>query len=317
MAVSQGLNQKKVSMIPSAVILSALSATTSHSGGAARRFAFLHGYRIQAPSDDIGSPVEAFPDPERTALHRCDVYRRSFPMTEIAFPAGALRNRIVAKWIRDQRVTVDVRNGEDLASAIAAGIHPARMTVHAEGLSDSDLRATTRLGVGRVVVGSIPQTEMLASAADRATQDVVIRMTDANASALALADGSDSVRRGLEFDTKEVDLAIRTILADDRLNLVGLHCEVGARAHDFVSYPAAIGQTIAEMTQIRRRYALVLTRLGLGGGRAVPSGDWDVDLPQLASQIDSSLDDACATLHFPRPLVAVSAGLTYLDRSAA
>ena len=74
---------------------------------------------------------------------------------------------------------------------------------------------------------------------------------------------------------------------------------------------------IAEMTHIQRNHRVVLTRLGLGGGRAVPSGDWLVELPQLAAQIDDSLDDACGTLRFPRPLVVLSAGLEIIGRSAA
>jgi diaminopimelate decarboxylase len=77
------------------------------------------------------------PDPlERAVLHRCEIYRKSFPMTEIAFPAYALRNLPVSKWARDQRLTIDVRTGKEFAVAIAAGIHLARMTVHADRLSD-------------------------------------------------------------------------------------------------------------------------------------------------------------------------------------
>ena len=34
------------------------------------------------------------------------------------------------------------------------------------------------------------------------------------------------------------------------------------------------------MTDVRRIHRVVLTRLGLGGGRAVPSGGWLVELPQ-------------------------------------
>ena len=102
-----------------------------------------------------------------------------------------------------------------------------------------------------------------------------------------------------------------------RLNLVGLHCDVGSEEHDFVSYPAAIGHMITEMTQIRRHHGVVLTRLGLGGGRAVPSGDWTIELPELASQIDESLDDACATLRYPRPLVVLSPGLAIVEHDAA
>lgn len=98
---------------------------------------------------------------------------------------------------------------------------------------------------------------------------------------------------------------------------MGLHCEAGSQDHDFVSYPAAIGHIIAEMTRVRRNHGVVLTRLGLGGVRAVPCGDWAVELPELATQIDESLDDACATLRFPRPLVALSTGLGLIGRSAA
>ncbi|MDT5163981.1 MAG: diaminopimelate decarboxylase, partial [Mycobacterium sp.] len=87
--------------------------------------------------------------------------------------------------------------------------------------------------------------------------------------------------------------------------------------NDFVSYPAAIGHMITEMTQIRRRDGVVLTRLCLGGGRAVPSGDWAIELPELATQIEQSLDDACATLRYPRPLVVLSPGLAIVEHDAA
>jgi diaminopimelate decarboxylase len=42
-----------------------------------------------------------------------------------------------------------------------------------------------------------------------------------------------------------------------------------------------------------------------------------VQLPKIASEIDESLDDACATLGFPRPIVTVSAGIAILGQEAA
>ena len=258
--------------------------------------------------------VSGEPDPlERAVLHRCETYRKSFPMTEIALPAYALRNLPVARWARDQRLAIDVRTGKEFAVAIAAGIHPARMTVHADRLSDSELRATANLEPGGVVVNSMSQIELLASAVGR-TQGVVICVTDVNAPVLTVA-GTE--KRGFRFDSTELDRAIEAVLAAKRLNLLGLHCDVGSEENDFVSYPAAIGHMITEMSQIRRHHAVVVTRLGLGGGRAVPCGDWTTELPELASQIDESLDDACATLRYPRPLVVLSPGLAIVEHDAA
>ena len=253
----------------------------------------------------------AVPSPERAALRRCEVYRKSFPMTEIVLPAHALRNRVIAKWVRDHRLAVEVRTGGDLAIAIAAGIHPSRITVHADGMSDSDLRTAVHFEFGFIAVSSIAQIEVLARSVDRGRQGVVLRVTDVNAPSPMTTGG------GFPFDSGDLDRAVAAILAGKRFNLIGLHCDVGSQDHDFVSYPAAIGHMITEMTQIRRHHDLVLTSLGLGGGRAVPSGNWAVELPELAMQIEESLDDACATLRFPRPLVLLSPGLAIVDENSA
>ena len=228
-----------------------------------------------------------------------------------------LRNRAIAKWVRDRRVAVGVRTGPELAAAIAAGVHLPRVTVYADALDESDLLNAVNLGVGRVVVGSVEHIQLLRSVAVQRAQDVIIRMTDVNTPFAATADFGDLVRCGFRFDSNQADAAIAALLDHEWLNLVGLHCEVGSRDHDFVSFPAAIGHMIAEMAQVRRNHGKVLTRLGLGGGRAVPSGRWAVELPKLSTQIDESLNDACATLRFPRPFVILSTGLGIIGQTAA
>ena len=238
-------------------------------------------------------------------------------MTEIAFPAAALRTDAIAKWARDHRASVDVRTGEGLAAAIKAGVHLARVTVFADTLDQSDLHAAVNMGVGRVVVGSAQQIEILRSVVVQRRQDVVIRMTDAKMPLVAMTGGGDRAPCGFRFDSNESDTAIAAILYHERLNLVGLHYEAGSQDHDCVSYSAAIGQMVAEMAQVRRNHGEVLTLLGLSGGRGVPPDDWAVELPKMAAEIDESLDDACATLRFPRPLVVLSAALAITGRNAA
>jgi diaminopimelate decarboxylase len=305
LAAGQGLDEEGVSVTLSAFLLSVLSGNTPHAQAAVRG------------SDDTRDHRSRSQSPEQEDLLRYKTYRRSFPMTEIALSATALRNRAIAKWVRDHHVAVDVRTGEELAVAIAAGVRLRRLTLYADALTGSELTAAVNLGVGRVVAGSVQQIELLRSVVAQRAQDVVIHMTDANTPILAIAGGDAQVSCGFRFDSNEADTAIAAVLNHEWLNLVGLHCEVGAQDHDFVSYPAAIGHMIAEMAQVRRNHGAVLTRLGLGAGRAVPSGDWAVELPQLAVQIDESLDDACATLRFPRPVVVLSAERGIIGRNAA
>lgn len=274
----------------------------------------LSGSRLHTSLSETGAAAMS---PDRLAQHRCEIYRRYFPMTEVAVPADALRNHFVSKWARERGIAVDVRSGRELGVAIAAGIHPRRLTVHTQTMRDSEVRAIAALGPGCIAVSSLDGIELLASAVEGRTQGVVVHVTDSNAPDLALVCAQDDARRALRCDSEELDAAIGAVLGSARLDLVGLHCEVGDQADDFISYPAAIGQMITEMSHIRRVHGDVLTRLGLGGGRAVPSGDWREELPELAEEIDESLDDACATMRFPRPLVVLSAGGAIVGRTAA
>ena len=255
------------------------------------------------------------PSREQVELRRCEVYRRAFPQSEIALPAYALRNRAVAKWARDDELAVDVRTCEELAVAIAMGIHPTRLTVHADGMTDAELRAAVHLAPGRVIVSSMVQIELLTALVEHRAQGVVVRVTDF-AAPIVTVTGERRVR-GFGFNTSVLDNAIAAILAGSRFNLVGLHCDIGSRKHDFVSFPAAIGHMITEMSRVRQRHGVVLTRVGLGGGGAVPSGDWLVELPEIATRIDTLLDDACATTRFARPMVVLSPGVGIVGQTAA
>ena len=73
--------------------------------------------------------------------------------------------------------------------------------------------------------------------------------------------GSDGF--GFPFGSDTADIAIASVVADHRLTLTGLQVSVGGNEQACVSFPAAIGEMVASMDQIHRRYGTVLTRLGL------------------------------------------------------
>jgi diaminopimelate decarboxylase len=236
----------------------------------------------------------AEPPAELRAVRGCASTQRSLGTVELALPASALDDNAVARWARDHGVTIGVRTSRELGVALAAGVLPMRMTVHAGGLNANELLfCTGSLGVGRVVVDSEYQIQQLASARGR-KQRVLVGVT-------RRGEGG-----GFGFDTHEATEAYGTVLDCPRLDLVGLYSEIGPDEHHFLSYPAAIGDMLAEMTQIRRDHGVVLTRIGLGGSGFV-LGDGAGDLADVATAVDETLDDACATLRFPRPVVTVLA----------
>ncbi|WP_235652696.1 LysA protein [Mycolicibacterium boenickei] len=220
---------------------------------------------------------------EQEAMRRCAAWHRSLDPVELALPARALRDSHVAKWARDHALVVEVHNGGDLATAIGTGIHPMRLVVHAGGVSGDELVfCSANLGGGRVVANTPEQVRLLVSCAVRhRRQRVVLGTTTAD--------------------------VVTAVLTGPRLDLVGVYREIGSSKDCFTEAPEVVGEVIAEMARIRKAHAVVLTRVWVGGGGfGLDAGPDDLAEPSRA--IEMTVDDACATLRFPRPLVVVSAG---------
>lgn len=224
--------------------------------------------------------------PERQAMRRCATYSRSLDPVELTLPAWALRDNNVAKWAREHGLTIAVGSSEDLAAAIGTGIHPMRLVVHADGFGGDELVfCSANLGVGRVVADDLDQIRLLAACAVRHRRQRVI-----------LATGNAD--------------AVRAILTGPRLDLVGVYREIDSDQDYFTQCPSAVGELIGRMADIRRAHDVVLTRV-LVGGAGFDFGGFGTgrdELSGLAEAIEVTVDDACATLRFPRPVVAVSTG---------
>jgi len=232
---------------------------------------------------------------------------KSLSPAEVSLPAAILSDEGIAPWVREHRLAVDVRSMTELYGVISSGIHPRLITAHTDTLTVAEVQHVAKIGVGRVVLGRLGHIALFGDADDDREQNVLLRMRPRDAA---------TGRPGFVFDSHEADLAVERVLNHRRLNLVGLHCDVGSAEEDFVSYPAAVGDMIAQMERIRRQRGLLLTCLGIGGGAFFATDD-EHPLCELVDRVDESVDDACATLRFPRPVVVIAAGTEVIGRVAA
>ena len=128
----------------------------------------------------------------RKPLRRRAVDRRCIGVVGLTLPATVLQHNAIARWARRCGVAVDVADSKELAVAIDAGIHPRRMTAHCSGLSAGDVEfCTRRLGVGKIVVSTAWQVELLAAAERR--QRVLLGGTRSSLMSSVLGSGLDVV----------------------------------------------------------------------------------------------------------------------------
>lgn len=209
-------------------------------------------------------------------------YRDGLPCAAITFPAAALRRSWEAAAVKRAGHCVDVRSGTELTLAVAAGIAPARIVMHDDGVTAGPLRRAVLVGAGRFVIGCHGQVSVLESCA-RGPHRVVVDMT--------------------ALDPR----AIEKVVTSPRLQLIGLHLEVDSSASTVQRFAEVIAELIAQMAHIRRRHGVLLTRISVGGGAALtPRPLTRRSLAPLNSAIEDAIDDGCARHRFPRPVLVVS-----------
>ncbi len=260
-------------------------------------------------ADEFRTPTYVLDEVDfRTRLER---YRSALPGVEIVYAAKSLMCTGVARWVTDSGAGVDVSSAGELATALVAGVDPARIVMHGNAKSVDELRDAAVIGVGRIVVDSLMDIAYLSCEARRPLR-LLVRVTpdiDIHGHA-AVMTGVNDQKFGFTLGDGHAAEAVKRIVAHPLLTLAGLHCHIGSQITDPALFGEAIHRMVATMADIRARHGIILSELNLGGGHGVPyvSGDPELDPGALSELIDTELEAACAAERFPRPRIVVEPG---------
>lgn len=224
---------------------------------------------------------------DTVTLRRCATYRKGIRGAAISYPAGVLWMDPVANWVRRHGGCVDVSSVDEMNVAVAKGISPRRVVMHRADASAIPIRLAVNAGAGRFVVDSVAQVAVLSRSAAR-TQRLLVDVT-----------------------VQSADVLAAEIQARPRLDLIGLHCRVGDRDREPTG--AIVREMIAQMSWIRHRHAVVLTRISLAGAAELCCDRRY--LRDVSEELDEALDDACARFRFPRPALVVPISPSALNPS--
>ena len=249
------------------------------------------GVALSDIADEFGTP--AYVVDEDDFRHRARRYRTVLRDAEIVYAGKSLLTTAVARWVREEGLGLDVCSGGELATALAGGVDPARIIMHGNAKTPTELRDAAAVGVARIVVDSPTEIALLACQVSR-PQRVLLRVTP-------------------DIDIhghRSMTTGVTRIMHQPLLDLVGLHCHIGSQVVDASLYGEAIRRMIAAMADIRNANGVTLDELNIGGGHGIPyiAGDLELQLAELAGVVDDALDAACAAERFPRPRIVVEPG---------
>ena len=269
------------------------------------------GVSLTELAEAYGTPVYVLDEAE--ARRRAADYRTALPDASVHYAAKAFLCTSFARWMDQEGLGLDVCSGNELALALAVGFPAARIILHGNAKTESELLLAVKHGVGRVVVDSFPEIAHLAALADPARpQGVYVRVVPGVEAGhhAAVRTGVDDQQFGFALDDGSALEAVERVLDQPHLRLDGLHCHLGSQITDIEPFLTAVGRLVGLLGRLRERRGVTLPELDLGGGHGIAYRVGDAELPpeDFAAYVLPRLRACCAEAGIPVPRLVVEPG---------
>ena len=275
----------------------------------------IGGCRAFELAQEYGTPVYVLD--EATLRNRCrsfvEEFNRLYPGTRVLYASKAYINPALARIFHEEGLGLDVVSGGELAVAQAAGFPLGNVYFHGNNKTPDELEEAVKLDIGRVVVDSFHELDLLNRIAADAgkSQNILIRVSpgiDPHTHAYTTTGIIDS-KFGFSIQTGDAGRAIRQALAAPNLNLRGLHFHLGSPIFELEPYQAATDLVLRFAAGFREE-GLELQEFSPGGGFAIAytRDQQPPAIAEYAKAIVETLEATCNELGLARPALLVEPG---------
>jgi diaminopimelate decarboxylase len=190
--------------------------------------------------------------------------------------------------------------------------HGRNRTDHGDIHGATDDPRTTRFG--RIIIDSADEISRLTAVAQRRVvrPRVLIRVTPGIEAHTHdyIATAHDDQKFGFSLATGAAAAAVEAVLAENVLELRGLHCHIGSQIFDTSAYKLAAERLLRLQARVCASGGRWLPELNLGGGFGIhyTQDDDPTPLSDLALDLRKIITQECAALRRPVPTLVVEPG---------
>jgi diaminopimelate decarboxylase len=272
----------------------------------------IGGLPVSRLADEYGTPAYLLDEEDFRA--RCRGFKAAFAGAHVFYAGKAFLCKAIVRILHEEGLYLDVCTGGELATALVAGMDPARIGFHGNNKSVSELSRALDAGVGRIIVDSFDEIARLAALAREKGKRprVMIRVTvgvEAHTHEF-IATAHEDQKFGFSLAGGEAFRAAEAILAEDVLELRGLHSHIGSQIFDASGFEVSARRILGLHKRIRDELGVGLPELDLGGGFGIAYTSQDDPEPaaDLADRMRKIVEDECSVLGVDQPHLSVEPG---------
>lgn len=237
------------------------------------------GVSVQDIAHTVGTPVMILDEEDfraRARRHR-EAFEDAFASlrgAETCYAGKAFLCTAVARWVQEEGLGLDVCTGGELAVALRAGVDPARIALHGNNKSRAEIERALDSGVGRIVVDSLDELDLLTGIArERGVRAPILLRITSGVEAHThefIATAHEDQKFGISLSTGDAFTAVqRTLERADALQLIGIHSHIGSQIFDVGGFEVAARRVLGLLARIRDELGHEIDLVDLGGGFGV------------------------------------------------
>ena len=264
----------------------------------------------------FGTPVIVFD--RRTFESRARSFTSVLPAERVAYAGKAFMCIAVCELVDELGLGLDVCSGGELATALAAGFPPERITFHGNNKSDDELTAAHDANVGRIVIDSFDEMARI----DRlgVETNVLLRLTpgiEAHTHEFVQTGQEDS-KFGFTLADDVAFTAVKQALDLERCKLVGVHAHIGSQIFELAAFDLAVERLADFLLETKERLGFEAGELNLGGGLGIAHthDEMTPDPEESIRRIVALVERAFTARRLRVPAVGIEPGRAIVGASA-
>ena len=257
---------------------------------------------------DMRARAAAFRD------HFADAFARHGATCDVYYASKAFLSSRVSAWMAEDGLSIDVASGGELEIALRGGMPASRIGLHGNNKSDSELRRALEVGVGRIVVDSFTEIEVLDAIARElgTVAPVLVRVTTGVHAGghEYIATSHEDQKFGLSLANGDAFEALTSCLDAPGLELLGIHTHIGSQILSLDAFRESAERMLGLRAAFAAETGVDLAEVDLGGGYAIaytPDAD-ELTARDAAQGIADAVAEALAKAGGGWPRLSIEPG---------
>jgi diaminopimelate decarboxylase len=241
-----------------------------------------------------------------------DSFLNKYENVRAVYASKALLNLAMCKIVQREGLGLDVVSGGELYIAISSNFPMDDIIFHGNNKSKEELIMAVKYGVGRIVVDSLSELELLEEICKNLNKeaDILFRITpEVSANTHRhISTGQKDSKFGIPL--LQIDEAIKIAIYSNYINFKGIHFHVGSQLFSNESHLKALRVAIGWIEHIKNEYDYEIEDLNIGGGFGIKyvEGDIEVGLNEFLEPVMNELECEFERRNLKRPCVIIEPG---------